>query len=145
MNVRCIFFSALILLCISAAGCGGKSPSYSEGENVNAVVTGTVTAAGSPIANATISFESASIGAYGGTVDGSGKYSVKLPEGLFKVTVTPVSSGTNAMTPTKPGELAPTDTGSSVPEAYRSSATTPAEAQIAAGENVFDLDMKEEK
>lgn len=119
-------------------GCGGAKP---VGPAMNSSVSGSVTSkGGEKVVNARISFESPTLGAYGQELTADGKYSVKMAAGEYKVMVTPVA-GTNSMSISPDGKIA-TPTRDDIPEAYRSSSTTPAKFTAPSGSGTYDLKLE---
>jgi hypothetical protein len=79
VSYRWAVLAAAILV---AAGCGDSGPPTAK-------VTGTVTAGGKPITNATVLFSIKQGGSGSGTTDDQGKYSALVPLGDAKVAVLP--------------------------------------------------------
>jgi hypothetical protein len=125
---------ALALACL--AGCS------SNGAAEHGTVEGTVTIAGKPLSKGSISFENpqtgvslmSNLGPDGSfrlqNVDGPG-----LPAGLYQVAISPsaISSGETPLA----GTAAPaaTEPAATVPEKYRSAATSGLTADVKAGDN----------
>ncbi len=123
------------LLCVMAIGCGGGGDS---GPKVDATVTGKVTSGGTPVANATISFEKAGFGAWGAPLNADGTYTVELAEGDYIVTVMP----TMAPATMTPGAMPKNDPREDIPKDYRAASTSKAKASIKAGPNTVDFALE---
>ncbi|NQV27151.1 MAG: carboxypeptidase regulatory-like domain-containing protein [Rhodopirellula sp.] len=132
---------ACLILTASLAGCGG--PAALPGPELTASLKGKLSYKGAPVKDARISFENASLGAYGALVNADGTYTVdKMAEGEFTVTVTVVEAQ-NPMVPTADGKMAPPVARTDIPESYRSVVDSKEKVTIKSGENTFDLDMKD--
>ena len=117
------------------AGCGGGS-----GQPKSASVSGKVTFQGQPVTEGRLTFMSAiSAGAVEITSEGTYLLTEGVPPSKYKVVVTPPSI-------TKPpmvGESAPAMKNyANIPEKYRSETSTPLFADIKAGDNTVDLELK---
>ena len=132
---------ACLLFCAVLAGCGGDAPPV--GPELNSSLTGKLSYKGAPVKDARISFENASIGAYGALVNPDGTYTVdKMAEGEFTVTVSVVEAE-NPMIPTADGKMAEPAKRTDIPESYRSVVDSKEKVAVKAGENTYDLDMKD--
>ncbi|QDV50317.1 carboxypeptidase-like regulatory domain-containing protein [Gimesia fumaroli] len=147
MDLHCqnrIVQVALLVFCVSFAGCGGEASDQPD----LGLVQGTVTFEGSPLAGASITFMPDSGRPASGTTDAAGKYELiyirNTPGckiGHSKVMITSVSEGENEME--AEGDDAPADaaaTTEKLPAKYNTK--TELEADVKAGENTIDFDLK---
>jgi hypothetical protein len=124
------------LLCVVAIGCGAGGGD--TGPKVDATVTGKVTSGGTPVANATISFEKAGFGAWGAPLNADGTYTVELATGDYIVTIMP----TMAPATMTPGAMPKMDAREDIPKDYRAASTSKAKASIKSGPNTVDLALE---
>lgn len=109
--------SVVVLGMVCLTGCGDSGPP-------TGTVTGTVTAAGKPVANATVLFSANKGGNGSGMTDEQGKYTAQVPLGDAKVAVLP-----------PPGDKSPV-------YAKYNPGTTPVTVTVKSGSNPLDIDMQ---
>ena len=134
-----------------AIGCSGK------GSGILATVSGRVTQDGAPLDGARVTFYSTTEvegkpgGSYGALTDSNGKYLIAtvgkelgIPPGMYKVTVTKLSGGSNLPPDFDRGQLEAA--GSAVnllPKDYESLANTKLSATLQSGKNEnVDFELK---
>lgn len=135
---RLVLVSQLAIVAAAGAGCGGSDRS--------GIVTGCVTLDGRPLKHASLVFENAELAvARMAPIDESGRYTVRLsdgkglPPGHYAVSVVPaLPPSVVSQSPVTflggPGEKSSPDSDS-IPERYRSAATSGLTAQIESGES----------
>lgn len=124
-----------LLSVVTFVGCGGDT-----GLPKSASVTGKVTFQGQPVTAGRLTFmSSASAGSVEVTSDGTYLLTEGVPPGQYKVVVTPPS----VTKPPMVGEPAPEiPKHDNIPEKYRSETSTTLFADIKAGSNTVDFDLK---
>lgn len=130
----------ILMSCLTLSlGCGGGGD-VRERPAENATVKGKVTSGGSPVSNATISFEKVGLGAWGGEIGADGTYEVTLAPGEFNVVVRPADPS-SPMSMTDTATIPEPPKRDDIPEKYRSASTSETTATITDGENTFDLEL----
>jgi hypothetical protein len=117
------------------AGCGPSDPlaRYS--------VSGKVTYQGKPVEEGTITFEDPAAGQVNSAELGSGgSYSVELPAGDFKVSVSPPLVETKAG-PDTPGDLVPKKVAN-IPKKYWVQESAGISAKVTSDQTTFDFELK---
>jgi hypothetical protein len=109
--------AAILLGAMSLTGCGDSGPP-------TGTVSGTVTAAGKPVASATVMFSIKKGGSGSGMTDDEGKYSAQVPLGDAKVAV-----------------IAPPGDKSTIYAGY-SLAKSPVSVTVKSGSNPLDIKME---
>lgn len=135
---------ALLALCVSFAGCGGGLDDQPD----LGLVKGTVTFEGDPLADASITFMPDSGRPASATTDEAGYYELTYIRntpgckiGHSKVMITSSSEGENEMDAEGDDALVDVTTlREELPEKYNTN--TELEADVKAGENTFDFDLK---
>ena len=129
-NSRTAALAMTTIFAFVLTGCSGGSESV--GPEINAKVSGKVTHAGQPVSSAIISFQSDSLGTYGGPLGDDGSYSFDATVGDFKVTVSP-SAPSTPMTMSDDGKIPEPPKRDDIPQKYRSAGSSDATATITEG------------
>jgi len=135
---RAISLTTLLTLMVSLVGCGGGGGS----ERSQLDVTGKVTFAGAAVTEGTLQFEDSATG-LGGSADlgAEGVYSIELPEGNYKVLVTPPMI-TTPDTESSPGETKAKDVDN-IPGKYRTYTTSGLTAAVSGDKVEHDFALTE--
>jgi hypothetical protein len=131
--IRGSAFAFLVVACLTFAGCTSDSGRYT--------VTGKVAYQGQPVEEGTITFEDPAAGQVNSaTLAAGGTYSVELPAGDFRVSVSPPLVETKGG-PDSPGDMAPKKVAN-IPRKYWVPETSALSAKIAQDKKTFDFDLK---
>lgn len=128
----------LVVCCCLSIGCRGKTNGKEMG-----TVTGKITVEGQPLANARVNYVSSQIGAgASGELKEDGTYTLEgpIPVGTYKVFLTPPGLGDIPAGDPRAANIPTKLTG--VAKKYQSAATTGWTAQVKAGKNEFNFDVK---
>lgn len=130
------FADPVLLGCIAlAAGCGPSDPL------ARYTVTGKVTYQGQPVEEGTITFEDPAAGQVNSSPLGpAGAYSVELPAGDFRVSVSPPLVETKAG-PDTPGDWVPKKVAN-IPKKYWVQESAGLAAKVEPDKRSFDFDLK---
>lgn len=134
---------ALLALCVSFAGCGGGAGDQPD----LGLVKGTVTFEGSPLSGASVTFMPDNGRPASGTTDSAGNYELTYIRdtkgckvGHSKVVITSVVEGANEME-NEGDDATPAEAAKEkLPAKYNTD--TELEADVKAGENTFNFDLK---
>ena len=123
----------LAVAVLATAGCTSSGPaSYT--------VTGKVTFQNQPVEEGSITFEDAAAGQVNSAQLGpGGRYSVELPAGDFRVSISPPLVETKAG-PNSPGDMVPKDV-KNIPKRYRVIETSRLAAKVGPSSLTFDFDL----
>jgi hypothetical protein len=135
---------------ISAAGCFLLGGCFGDetGPTI-APVSGAVTFDGQPVESGRITFAEEEQGLLFSTDIKNGSYTVRtrhgagMPLGDYQVKITPPPPDAPA-NPASPAEVGPTPDAPDIPEKYRDFSTSGLTAEVKAGSNTFDFEMKAE-
>lgn len=124
---RGIFFAALTALVLGTIGCGGGAKKYD--------VSGTVKYDGQEVGEGQITFtpEDKTIGPEGGAIK-DGKYTVKVREGKYKVSIQ-----ANRTVPGKKGPMGEPFVEQYIPDKYNDKTTLSADVSSGKSDQNFDL------
>jgi len=128
--------ACLIFVAIAALGCdsGSKIPRYK--------VTGKVTYQGQPVEEGTITFENPAAGEVNSSPLGSGgAYSLEVPAGDYKVSVSPPLVETKG-TADSPPDMVPKKVNN-IPKKYWVQESSGLSAQVAKDKRSFEFDLKQ--
>jgi len=127
----CLWLAAAAVV---AAGCSADGPA-------RYTVTGKVTFQGQAVEEGDITFEDVAAGQVNSAKLGSGgRYSVELPAGDFRVSVSPPLVETKAG-PNSPPDMVPKNV-QNIPKKYRVGETSQLSAKVAPGSRSFDFELK---
>src|SRR3954469_25171968 len=129
------FCALLLVVAICWLGCstGNKVPRYQ--------VTGKVTYQGQPVEEGTITFENPTAGEVNSSpLASGGAYSVELPAGDYKVSVSPPLIETKSTADTPPDMV--TKKVNNIPKKYWVQESSGLSAQVAKDKRTFDFELK---
>ena len=132
-RIRVMFL--LCLLCLLCAGCSGSNakPRYK--------VTGKVTYQSQPVEEGTITFEDPSAGeANSSPLASGGAYTVELPAGQYKVSISPPLVETKG-TADSPPDLVPKKVNN-IPKKYWVQESSGLSAEVTKDKHAADFDLK---
>jgi hypothetical protein len=128
-------FALAFLAVVLVAGCGSSDPL------ARYTVSGKVSFQGKPVEEGTITFEDPAAGQSNSSpLAAGGAYSLELPAGDFRVSVSPPLVETKAG-PDSPPDMVPKNV-KNIPKKYRVGETSQLSAKVAPGALSFDFELK---